>query len=375
MGRKRKSRREYGSGSILRNTKLKKYTVRWYDGEGKHRSCSKFSLTPDGKRAAEAFLAQMNDEALNPKKVANSLGYWILAVLKEKKKAGRLSSHNQRKYAAGMLPNAFIETPIDKILPETIMKTYMDLSDRGVANATIHRIHWILKEAFQTAKANRAIEINPMPDVKPPSGAGNSKNRKDIMSWRELGELFHYLKHRKYKQVNPDYVLLFRLLYCLGCRIGELQALQWADVNWNKREIHIQRTVSGANGRLIMPPKTASGDRYVPIFSDRTYKMLRNAYESTNNKSGYIFAARGSGKSLLYGTIHRVWSKCSGGHTIHCLRHTRASHLISAGFPIPEVSRILGHANPGITMQIYVHSLPNQNDRLLKLYQSALKRI
>lgn len=374
MGRKRKSRREYGTGSILLNHKLKRYTVRWYDADGKHRSCSKFALTPDGKREAEEFLAQMNNEAQNPKKTANTLGYWILAVLKEKKKSGRLSSHYQRKYAAGMLPELFIEMPIDEIKPEIIMHTYIDLSDRGVSNSTIHRIHWILKDAFQTAKANAAIETNPMSDVKPPSGQSNSKNRKDIITWRELGKLFHYLKHRKYKQANPDYVLLFRLLYGLGCRIGELQALQWPDVNWNKREIHIQRTVSGANGRLIMPPKTESGDRFVPIFSDRTYKMLRKAYESTNNKDGFIFAARGSGKSLLYVTIHRVWAQCSSGHKIHCLRHTRASHLIAAGFPIPEVSRILGHANPGITMQIYVHALPNQNSQLLKLYQSVLKR-
>lgn len=371
MGRKRKSRREYGTGSILLNRKLKRYTVRWYDGEGKHRSCSKFSLTPDGKRAAEEFLAQMNNEAQNPKMAANTLGYWILAVLKEKKKSGRLSSHNQRKYAAGMLPDSFVSTPVDEIKPETIMNVYVDLSDRGVADSTVHRIHWIIKEAFQKAKINNAVESNPAIDVKPPSCKG--QKRVEVMSWRELGYVFYYLKRRKYQQQNPNYILLFRLLYGLGCRIGELQALQWPDVNWRAREIHIQRTVSGANGRLIMPPKTASGDRYVPIFSDRTYKMLRKAYESTNNKSGFIFAARGSGKSLLYVTIHRVWAQCSSGHKIHCLRHTRASHLIAAGFPIPEVSRILGHASPGITMQIYVHSLPNQNDRLLKLYQDSLR--
>lgn len=371
MGRKRKSRREYGTGSILLNRKLKRYTVRWYDENGKHRSCSKFPLTPDGKRSAEEFLVQMNNEAQNPKKAANSLGYWILAALKEKKESGRLSSHNQRKYAAGMIPNALVEMTVDEILPESIMSTYMDLSNRGVANSTIQRIHGILLAAFQIAKLNKAVDTNPIVDIKPPSGKG--KKPVEVMSWRELGYVFHFLRHRKYQQQNPNYILLFRLLYGLGCRIGELQALKWTDVNWNKREIHIQRTVSGANGRNIMPPKTESGDRFVPIFSDRTYKMLRKAYESTNNKNGFIFAARGSGKSLLYVTIHRVWAQCSSGHKIHCLRHTRASHLIAAGFPIPEVSRILGHKNPGITMQIYVHALPNQNDRLLKLYQSALK--
>jgi integrase len=43
--------------------------------------------------------------------------------------------------------------------------------------------------------------------------------------------------------------------------------------------------------------------------------------------------------------------------SIHDLRHTHATHLLQEGWPVPTVSRRLGHANPGITLTIYTHAL------------------
>jgi integrase len=44
------------------------------------------------------------------------------------------------------------------------------------------------------------------------------------------------------------------------------------------------------------------------------------------------------------------------------LRHTHATHLLLDGWPIPTVSRRLGHANPAITMAIYAHALSDVRD-------------
>jgi integrase len=50
------------------------------------------------------------------------------------------------------------------------------------------------------------------------------------------------------------------------------------------------------------------------------------------------------------------------GFDIHDLRHTHATHLLMDGWPVPTVSRRLGHANPGITMRIYAHALSDVRD-------------
>tara|TARA_B100002003_G_scaffold77448_1_gene72432 strand:- start:108 stop:458 length:351 start_codon:yes stop_codon:yes gene_type:complete len=43
--------------------------------------------------------------------------------------------------------------------------------------------------------------------------------------------------------------------------------------------------------------------------------------------------------------------------TWHHLRHNAGSYLLSENVPITQVSKILGHANPAITMGIYAHEL------------------
>jgi integrase len=51
------------------------------------------------------------------------------------------------------------------------------------------------------------------------------------------------------------------------------------------------------------------------------------------------------------------------GVSLHTLRHTHGSHLLSQGVPLPSVSKRLGHANTNITATIYAHAL-EADDRL-----------
>lgn len=41
------------------------------------------------------------------------------------------------------------------------------------------------------------------------------------------------------------------------------------------------------------------------------------------------------------------------GVTLHVLRHSHASQLLSKGTPLPVVSKRLGHASPAVTLSIY----------------------
>ena len=57
--------------------------------------------------------------------------------------------------------------------------------------------------------------------------------------------------------------------------------------------------------------------------------------------------------------------------TFHDLRHNAGSYLISEGVPITTVSKILGHANPSITLSIYAHELP-EDVELVRIAMSKL---
>ena len=46
----------------------------------------------------------------------------------------------------------------------------------------------------------------------------------------------------------------------------------------------------------------------------------------------------------------------------HDLRHTAATHALRAGRPIHEVSKMLGHADPAMTLRRYAHVLEDMTD-------------
>jgi integrase len=49
--------------------------------------------------------------------------------------------------------------------------------------------------------------------------------------------------------------------------------------------------------------------------------------------------------------------------SLHTLRHSHASHLLSRGVPLPVVSERLGHSDANITARIYAHALPSDDQR------------
>ena len=49
--------------------------------------------------------------------------------------------------------------------------------------------------------------------------------------------------------------------------------------------------------------------------------------------------------------------------TLHSLRHTHASFLISEGHDVLAISQRLGHGSPTITLGAYGHLFPNADDR------------
>ena len=48
----------------------------------------------------------------------------------------------------------------------------------------------------------------------------------------------------------------------------------------------------------------------------------------------------------------------------HSFRHFYGSLLTNSGESLADVSQTMGHANPGITQRLYVHSLPGESDHL-----------
>jgi len=60
------------------------------------------------------------------------------------------------------------------------------------------------------------------------------------------------------------------------------------------------------------------------------------------------------------------------GVSMHSLRHSHASALLSKGVPIAVVSERLGHADQNITLSIYSHALPADTRAAARIWNDAM---
>jgi len=151
---------------------------------------------------------------------------------------------------------------------------------------------------------------------------------------------------------------LVSLLVRTGLRIGELLALRCKDVDFDGREIRVERTFY--EGRFD-DPKSRSSRRHVPL-SPIAVKLLRLRKPRSAHADDLVFASRVgtplNRRNLLRRQLHPAAEKLGlFGVGWHSFRHANATLLDAAGTPLGTVQNLLGHASAEVTRGVYLHSV------------------
>ena len=365
----------YGDCSLFKEH-IGKYSynaVKYYDGFGRERR-KRFPDTKDGEKEAKAFLKQIRSRKDTGQLVAASnlsVGEWVIEFMKVYLKPKyRPQTYERTKFTAKKLEPIYA-IPLDRITPDQIQALYNSYQD-DLSSASIYKIHKLLRAAFKKALVTRKIAQNPMDAVEPPKV---TQEEITIFSFTELLRLFRTLRKKEWQHLFP----FFHLLLVTGMRVGELLALKFEDINFEDREIHVCRTKVGRTGNKTNEPKTKAGNRYIPILYDKTLDHIKKLRQEGNltRLTGYLFQTR-SGNSVNYNNLRRDWVKiCEDAGIelkhIHAFRHTFATAALAKGIPVLEVSRILGHSNATTTLNMYGHSMPGYNKRLIEQFQKKKK--
>lgn len=156
------------------------------------------------------------------------------------------------------------------------------------------------------------------------------------------------------------------IILCLytGLRIGELLALEWSDIDFGKAELTVSKTChdgknkDGVFCRITDTPKTSHSRRVIPL-PKQILPFLREMKKHSTSQ----FVVSGEKDAILsvrsYQRSFELIQKKLGipRRGFHALRHTFATRAIECGMDIKSLSEILGHKNPMITLNRYVHSL------------------
>jgi integrase len=152
-------------------------------------------------------------------------------------------------------------------------------------------------------------------------------------------------------------------------RLSELLGLVWDDVDLERGCVHIRAQLSRAHNGCParrVAPKTRAAVRQIPV-TRQLARLLRERRLASTRSAGshWVFSTR-NGTPLSQRNVQRSalhYAADAAGLRIdrarlrfHDLRHTFASHLIiDLGLDVVQVSRILGHACPSTTLDIYAH--------------------
>ena len=271
-------------------------------------------------------------------------------------------------YQTGM--NAYVlkkfgNTPINRI-------TYLDveefISELDCSGKTINNLLVPMRGVFKLAYKSGFSDKNVMTMVE------NRKVAKPQINPLSIEEVDRFLVC-----VNPFWKPFFTVAFFTGMRAGEMSALKWVHVDFERRLIRVVETrVYGEEGR----PKTNSSYRDIAMLP-MVYDALKEQARRTRLRSKYVFLNEHD-KPVEIETLRKnAWVKGLKRAGLEYrpviqTRHTFATMMISSGENLGWVQKMMGHASLKMITDKYFSFIPNMthNDgsKFLSEYEMKTKK-
>jgi len=210
-----------------------------------------------------------------------------------------------------------------------------------------------IKLLFKMLYLKEKILVNPLQDFKyRPHGI---KKTKEMLSKEEIACILDSIDITELLGLRDR--AIFELLYSSGLRVSEVVNLNIDDVDFTSRMILIQQ------GKW-------SKDRICPV-SKVAIKFLQMYLYGNLKETGPVFKGRLGrlGSSCINRRFKKYLDKCGiirRDLSVHSIRHSTATHLLSGGAGLRFVQELLGHESIETTV-IYTDEL---HDNMKKIYRS-----
>ena len=268
---------------------------------------------------------------------------------------------------------------------------YYLLNEVKISLGTLDTVHCLLHPTFQLAVRDEIIRNNPTEGVMKEISRESGKNRgiRHALTVEQQRAFMEYIaNHPIYYHWWP----MFTVLLGTGCRIGEALGLRWQDLDYDRRTISINHSLSyyqkpdtNKSVLRISKPKTEAGIRTIPMldvvkdaFQMLYEEQLENGFNETeiDGMSGFIFCNRFGtvpNPQTVNHTIKRIANSYNADEVVrakkerrdpvilpnfscHHLRHTFCTRLCENETNLKVIQSIMGHRNIETTMDIYAEA-------------------
>ena len=235
--------------------------------------------------------------------------------------------------------------------------------DRRLSPTTVRYVLLILRNALGKAVRWGLVGRNVATLVDPPR-VGHKEVR--VLSPEEATKLLEAARGEAIEG-------LVTVAISTGVRLGEALGLQWRDVDLDRRQLRINKSLQRVSGQgqvlmetktrrsrriLVLPVKTAEALRALRDNQNR----LRRAAGSAWRDKGYVFTSS-IGEPLDQRNVSRMFRQVLRKAKLpkmrfHDLRHSCASLLLAQHISPRVVMETLGHSRISVTMDTYTHVMP-----------------
>jgi len=350
-------------------------TVDSVTGKRRQKSQTVKGTKRDAERALREVLLSLERGAyVKPNKI--TLGEWLRQWLKDYVSMNT-TDRTQESYTSiverHLIPSLGKVTLTD-LQPLHIQSYYAEKLNKGRADGkgglsarSIVYHHRILSNSLDYAVKMGIVVRNVVKLIQPPRVA------KVTMNTLSPEEVTKFLDAAR----ETDYYVYFATLLYTGLRRGELLALRWRNLDLESTALTVVETAYklGNGNYVIKEPKTTQSRRTVTLPPSlvelfKVYRadqeLLRIQLGVSLNADDFVFI-RPDGSPINPNAVtlafRRIIKKAMlTSIRIHDLRHTHATLMLKAGVHPKVVSERLGHANIGITLDIYSHVLPGMQE-------------
>ena len=256
---------------------------------------------------------------------------------------------------------------VPDLLPtESVLESFIAAQQQlGLKPRTVHARYRALAAVLNFAERRRFImrEQNPVHWVKPPR---IPRERPRYVSYADLRAILGAINGDRW--IDQRDRLILRLLYFSGLRLGELCALQVADIDLQRLEIFVRR------GKGAKP-------RMVPTTSDIRQDVLAYLYSRPSAAHALLLASRGplyhaGPRFTPEGVRSMLKARCLNAgvqpFSAHAFRHGFAMAMRNNGADLSDIAAAMGHTSTQVTQMYYAFTLA---PAVRKAYNSAMDKL
>ena len=196
---------------------------------------------------------------------------------------------------------------------------------------------------------------------------------KEILEDMDIDEVIEYIL-----ELPVQYQCAFLIPLFCGLRRGEVVGLRWKDINFDKKQIRVKKSLSISKSKGTDLKLTKSNKERTVRMNDLITVLLlqlkeeQNLLKKTlgkNYKKPEMVFTNDLGYYLSPNSIGNRWRRFRDKHgfkhvTYHGLRASYASLLLHDGISIKEIQESLGHSEARTTTKYYTCTYDDDLDRI-----------